>query len=205
MNRIGWVTSEIWAIEDWRLQRKNWKKFEKIFGKPRLSTDRILERHKNIASSIQKFTEEIYIRILNHLYKVEATEIGAVLNYNDSLYFSYRLGSSYYLMKQSLNLATGYYQSLRLIPDPKFLRDYFFAGVNVYMTPYENSQLKVYYRINGKGGFKVATLSTGDTYTSDNNSNMEFFRIGEKGNFIEIALDIIPVGQSSINIKMLEE
>ncbi len=39
-----------------------------------MSTDRILERHKNIASSIQKFTEEIYIRILNHLYKITKIE-----------------------------------------------------------------------------------------------------------------------------------
>jgi len=45
-------------------------KFENIFGKPRAAHESFSERHKNIAASIQKVTEEIYFKILRHLYDI---------------------------------------------------------------------------------------------------------------------------------------
>jgi carbamoyltransferase len=45
-------------------------KFEKIFGKPKQINEPFNTRHKNIAASIQKVTEEIYLLILNHLHQV---------------------------------------------------------------------------------------------------------------------------------------
>lgn len=49
---------------------KMWsKKFEKIFGQPKSSKDPFNSQHKNLASSIQKVSEEIYLSILNHLYQ----------------------------------------------------------------------------------------------------------------------------------------
>jgi carbamoyltransferase len=45
------------------------KKFEKIFGSPRTGNNSFTAHHKNIASSIQKVTEEIYLQILNYLYQ----------------------------------------------------------------------------------------------------------------------------------------
>ena len=50
------------------------KKFEKVFGKPRLPNDQITLRDKNLAASIQKATEEIYFKILNHLYSLTPSE-----------------------------------------------------------------------------------------------------------------------------------
>ncbi|MCP6719989.1 MAG: carbamoyltransferase [Patescibacteria group bacterium] len=46
------------------------KEFEKLFGKPRLPDEPITEREKDIAASIQKVTEDIYLGMLNHLYKL---------------------------------------------------------------------------------------------------------------------------------------
>jgi carbamoyltransferase len=45
------------------------KKFEKFFGQPKSPKDPFTSHHKNIASSIQKVSEEIYLSILNHLYQ----------------------------------------------------------------------------------------------------------------------------------------
>jgi carbamoyltransferase len=50
------------------------KKFEDLFGKPRKPTDPVSRRDKNLASSIQKVTEEIYFKILNHLSSLTKTE-----------------------------------------------------------------------------------------------------------------------------------
>lgn len=44
-------------------------KFVGLFGRPRLNGQKIEVRHRNIAASIQKLTEEIYIRVLKTLYK----------------------------------------------------------------------------------------------------------------------------------------
>ncbi|MFA5136787.1 MAG: carbamoyltransferase N-terminal domain-containing protein [Patescibacteria group bacterium] len=44
--------------------------FEKIFGKPRNPRDEIQKKHKDLASSIQSVTEEIYFKILSHLYSL---------------------------------------------------------------------------------------------------------------------------------------
>ncbi len=49
---------------------KMWsKKFVKLFGKPRQPEGVMTQKHKDIAASLQKVTEEIYFKILNHLYK----------------------------------------------------------------------------------------------------------------------------------------
>lgn len=46
------------------------KLFEKLFGKSRKKEDPITQYHKDLAASIQKVTEEIYFKILNHLYQL---------------------------------------------------------------------------------------------------------------------------------------
>lgn len=46
------------------------KKFEELFGKPRNPSDSFEKHHKDIAASIQTVTEEVYFKILNHLYKL---------------------------------------------------------------------------------------------------------------------------------------
>lgn len=43
------------------------KKFEKLFGRPRKPHEPVEKRHKDIAASIQKVTEEILIAMLDHL------------------------------------------------------------------------------------------------------------------------------------------
>lgn len=48
--------------------------FEDLFGKPKKKNSEFTQRHKDIAASIQKVTEEIYIKILNHLYSLTKTE-----------------------------------------------------------------------------------------------------------------------------------
>ena len=48
---------------------KMWNdKFEKVFGGPRKPEDTMTQKHKDIAATIQQVTEEIYFKILNHLY-----------------------------------------------------------------------------------------------------------------------------------------
>lgn len=44
------------------------KEFENVIGKPRSRKRTLTQRHKDIAASIQTVTEEIYFKILNHLY-----------------------------------------------------------------------------------------------------------------------------------------
>ncbi len=46
------------------------KKFEILFGKPRLSHEKVKEKHKDIARSCQAVLEMIYFKMLNHLYKL---------------------------------------------------------------------------------------------------------------------------------------
>lgn len=54
---------------------KMWNdKFEKVFGNPRKPNDAMSKKHKDIAASIQKVTEEIYFKILNHLYGIVRSE-----------------------------------------------------------------------------------------------------------------------------------
>jgi len=50
------------------------KKFERLFGKPRNPKENINQRHKDLAASIQKVTEEIYFKILNYLYSITKTK-----------------------------------------------------------------------------------------------------------------------------------
>jgi len=44
--------------------------FEKVFGHPRKQNEHVTQKHKDIAASIQKVTEEVYFKILNHLYSI---------------------------------------------------------------------------------------------------------------------------------------
>lgn len=44
------------------------KNFEQLFGKPRQSKQPITQVHKNLAASIQIFIEDVYFKLLNHLY-----------------------------------------------------------------------------------------------------------------------------------------
>lgn len=46
------------------------KKFIKEFGEIRKPESEISQRHKDIAASLQKITEEIIFKMLNHLYKI---------------------------------------------------------------------------------------------------------------------------------------
>jgi len=48
--------------------------FEKLFGKPRSPKDSVEQKHKDLASSIQTITEEIYFKILNYLYTLTKSE-----------------------------------------------------------------------------------------------------------------------------------
>lgn len=50
------------------------KRFEKLFGKPRLDAALIQQRHRDIAASIQQVTENIYFKMLNHLYDITKTK-----------------------------------------------------------------------------------------------------------------------------------
>ena len=53
--------------ESFRMWNRN---FERLFGKPRKSRDPFEKRHRDIAASIQKVTEHIYLSALNHLYSL---------------------------------------------------------------------------------------------------------------------------------------
>lgn len=50
------------------------KKFEDVLGKPRKYGGKITTRDKDVAASIQKVTEDIYFRILKHLYRLVGSE-----------------------------------------------------------------------------------------------------------------------------------
>ena len=54
---------------------KMWKReAEKLFGKPRKPGEKIKRRHADIAASLQKITEEVYLKILRHLYNITKTK-----------------------------------------------------------------------------------------------------------------------------------
>lgn len=44
------------------------KQFERLMGKPRGTHEKITDKHADIARSVQTLTEEVYTRILRHLY-----------------------------------------------------------------------------------------------------------------------------------------
>ncbi|OGM28115.1 hypothetical protein A3D01_00345 [Candidatus Woesebacteria bacterium RIFCSPHIGHO2_02_FULL_39_13] len=46
------------------------RNFIKLFGRPRIQNGKIKERDRNLAASLQKVIEEIYFKMLNHLYDV---------------------------------------------------------------------------------------------------------------------------------------
>ena len=48
--------------------------FEKLLGKARNSGEKITKHHADLAASIQLVTEEIYFKMLNHLYSITKTE-----------------------------------------------------------------------------------------------------------------------------------
>ncbi len=50
------------------------KKFEMLFGPPRNPREPFTSRHKDLAASIQKATENIYFKILNHLHSLTKSE-----------------------------------------------------------------------------------------------------------------------------------
>jgi len=50
------------------------KKLETLLGKPRRPDENITQRHRDLAASLQALTEEIYFKILNHLYDLTKTE-----------------------------------------------------------------------------------------------------------------------------------
>ncbi len=49
-------------------------RFEQLFGIPKKKDDEFTQRHKDIAASIQRVSEELYIKIINHLYEITKTE-----------------------------------------------------------------------------------------------------------------------------------
>jgi carbamoyltransferase len=50
------------------------RKFVNLFGPARKLKEKITERHRNIATSIQTVTEEIYFKMINYLYSITKTE-----------------------------------------------------------------------------------------------------------------------------------
>lgn len=50
------------------------KNFEKLFGKARKPEEKITQKHKDLAASIQSVTEDIYFRILNYLHSITKTD-----------------------------------------------------------------------------------------------------------------------------------
>lgn len=50
------------------------KNFEKLLGSPRQPGEKLTQRHRDLAASLQTLTEKVYFRILNHLYKLTKTE-----------------------------------------------------------------------------------------------------------------------------------
>ncbi|MEJ0021022.1 MAG: carbamoyltransferase N-terminal domain-containing protein [Candidatus Doudnabacteria bacterium] len=46
------------------------KKFERLFGPPRLPDETVSDFHKNLSASVQRVVEDVYFLILNHLYSL---------------------------------------------------------------------------------------------------------------------------------------
>jgi carbamoyltransferase len=52
-----------------RGEKMHGRKFERLFGPPREENSEITERHRNIASSLQRFTEEVLLRMACHVHR----------------------------------------------------------------------------------------------------------------------------------------
>lgn len=56
---------------DYRSKERMWSNaFEKLFGKPRKPGTEIISRHEDIAVSLQKITEEVYIKMAKHAHEL---------------------------------------------------------------------------------------------------------------------------------------
>lgn len=49
-------------------------RFERLFGPPRAENAELDQRHKDIAASLQRFTEEVLLRMANHVHKKTGAE-----------------------------------------------------------------------------------------------------------------------------------
>ena len=55
----------------YRSRQKMWsEEMEKLLGSPRQSNEEITKRHKDIACTLQKITEEVMIKMANHLHEI---------------------------------------------------------------------------------------------------------------------------------------
>ena len=55
----------------YRSKQKMWsEEMEKLLGSPRQSNEEITKRHKDIACTLQKITEEVMIKMANHLHEI---------------------------------------------------------------------------------------------------------------------------------------
>ncbi len=50
------------------------KRFKRLFGPSRIISEKITQKHKDLAASIQVVTEEIYFKMLNYLYSITKIE-----------------------------------------------------------------------------------------------------------------------------------
>jgi len=60
---------------DYRAKSRMWsREFERVLGEPRRPGEEFTQRHKDIAASVQKVTEEVYFKIANHLHELTGAD-----------------------------------------------------------------------------------------------------------------------------------
>ena len=147
----------------------------------------------------------------NHVFNLEhylgsVDKVGAIVNFDNKIFVSYKSGSSYYVKRtDDNNKATGVYRSLQLIPDKQFINQYLWRVVKVYMKPLPaGCEVGLTYKTNRSGSFKSANLEGGLTSFSTIDGTEAVFLVGDKANIFEFELTLTPNGNYAPEIERIE-
>lgn len=120
------------------------EQFAKRYGAPRLPGEKITERHKNIAASIQRKTEEVVLRLLSYLHEITGYK--------------------------NLCLAGGVALNVKM--NSVLLRSHYVD--NIFVQPAANdagcalgAALELYYQITGENKYEMTNAYLGPEYTDD--------------------------------------
>lgn len=141
--------------------------------------------------------------ILNFRHYVPGSpELGAVLSYNGKLYFSYKSGSNFYLMKEANTYSPqAIYRSLILEPSPEILRDFNWVNAVVYTKPIPTgTSIDLYYKTDKTTNYQQA-IPTSSNYEGN---SVVSFNIGDIGKWIEIELRLNATPTARPEVKMVE-
>lgn len=136
--------------------------------------------------------------VLNCEYQLDVDTIGAVKKVGTDIVFSCKIGAAYKVYRVNTVLkATATYESLDLKapldPSNPLAREVVWDMVVLQTAPLPAScAIEVYYKINKTGSWVQAKMEGNITQFTTTNGTEAIFLIGEKGQYCEVKIKLIP-------------